>query len=87
MRKDCISGSEAAELAMQKRARLNLLPPKSGEQQLEKPGSDNGVAKKASPRLHQPARRGPVVVAPKAELQPHKAAFREVFGEMLTQLD
>jgi hypothetical protein len=96
MRKDCISGSEAAELAMQKRARLNLLPPQSGQQELEKPTSDNEAAKKAPPRLHQPARRGPVVVAPKAELQAHKAAFRKVFGEtlsdefvdeMLTQLD
>src|SRR5262245_15758625 len=95
MRKDCISGSEAVELAMQKRARLTLLPPQSGEQQLEKPGSDNEAAKKAPPRLRQPARRGEVLVAPKAELQAHKAAFREVFGntlsddfvdEMLTQL-
>src|SRR5262245_21024143 len=95
MRKNCITGSEAAELAMQKRARLSLLPPQSGEQQLEKPRSDNEVAKKAPPRLRQPAERGEVLVAPKAELQAHKATFREVFGdtlsdefvdEMLTQL-
>jgi hypothetical protein len=96
MRKDCIIGLEAARLANEKRARLNLLPPQSGEQQLEKRSSDNDVAKKAPPRLHRPARRGHVVLAPKAELQAHKAAFREVFGEtlsdefvdeMLTQLD
>jgi hypothetical protein len=96
MRKDCISGTEAAELAMQTRARLNLLPPQAGPQELEKTTSDNEAAKQAPPRLHQPARRGPVVVAPKAELQAHKAAFREVLGqtlsdefvdEMLTQLD
>src|SRR5438876_6424212 len=108
MRTDCITGSEAAELAIEKRARLNLLPSQSGEQglekpgsdnqeqQLEKPGSDKKVAKKAPPRLRQPARRGEVLVAPKAELQAHKAAFRELFGEtlsdefvdeMLTQLD
>src|SRR5947208_521727 len=96
MRKDCITGSEAAELATEKRARLNLLPSQSGEQglekpgsdnqeqQLEKPGSDNKVAKKAPPRLRQPARRGEVLVAPKAELQAHKAAFRELFGETLS---
>jgi hypothetical protein len=81
---------------MHKRARLNLLPPQSGQQELEKPGSDNEAAKQAPPRLRQPARRGEVFLAPKAELQAHKAAFREVFGEtlsdefvdeMLTQLD
>jgi hypothetical protein len=97
MRKNCISGSEAAELAMQKRKRLNLLPSQSGEQQLEEPGSDNEAAKKRSPRLLRgPAKRGDVRLAPKAELQAHKAGFREVFGntlsdefvdEMLTQLD
>jgi hypothetical protein len=96
MRKDCISGSEAVELAMQKRARLNLLPPQSGPQELEKPGSDNDGAKKAPPRLlREPAKCGDVHLAPKAQLQAHKAAFREVFGntlsdefvdEMLTQL-
>jgi hypothetical protein len=95
MRKDCITGSQAVEVANKKLARLSLLPPQSGEQQLEKPRSDNEVAKKAPPRLRQPAKCGEVLVAPKAELQAHKAAFREVFGntlsdefvdEMLTQL-
>src|SRR5262249_31307484 len=84
MRKDCIDGLEAARLANEERARVSLLPPQSGEQQLEKPRSDNELAKKAPPRLRQPARGGPVVVAPKAELQAHKAAFREVFGETLS---
>src|SRR5437867_1439468 len=41
-----------------KRARLNLLPPQAGQQELEKPTSDNEAAKKAPPRLHQPAKRG-----------------------------
>ena len=91
-----ITGIEAARLANEKRARLSLLPPQSGEQQPEKAGSDNEVVKKAPPRLRQPARRGDVLLAPKAELQAHKAAFRELFGEtlsdefvdeMLTQLD
>jgi hypothetical protein len=96
MRKDCITGLEAAELAMQKRARLNLLP-QSGQQALDKPASDNQGAKQAPPRLlREPAKRGDVRLAPKAELQAHKAAFREVFGktlsdefvdEMLSQLD
>src|SRR5438105_3351530 len=91
-----ITGIEAARLANEKRARLSLLPSESGEQglekpgsdnqeqQLEKPGSDKKVAKKAPPRLRQPARRGEVLVAPKAELQAHKAAFRELFGETLS---
>ena len=57
MRKDCIDGLEAARLANEKRARVSLLPPQSGEQRLEKPGSDE-VAKKAPPRLRQPARGG-----------------------------
>jgi len=95
MRKDCITGSEAVEVANKKLARLSLLPPQSGEQQFENPRSDDEVAKKAPPRLRQPAKRGEALVAPKAELQAHKAAFREVFGntlsdefvdEMLTQL-
>src|SRR5438034_4056277 len=90
-----ITGSEAARLANEKRARLSLLPSQSGEQQLEKPGSDNEMAKKAPPRLRQPASRGHVLLAPEAELQAHKAAFRKLFGdtlsdefvdEMLTQL-
>src|SRR5439155_21245919 len=84
MRKDCITGSEAAELAVEKRARLNLLPPQSGQQELEKRGSDNEAAKQAPPRLRQPARRGEVLVAPKAELQAHKAAFRKLFGDTLS---
>ena len=91
-----ITGLEAARLANEKRARLSLLPPQSGEQQPEKAGSDNVVVKKAPPRLRQPARGGNVLPAPKAELQAHKAAFRKLFGEtlsdefvdeMLTRLD
>ena len=91
-----ITGLEAARLANEKRARLTLLPSQSAEQELENSGSDNEMAKKAPPRLRQPGRRGEVLLAPKAELQAHKAAFREVFGktlsdefvdEMLTQLE
>jgi hypothetical protein len=83
-------------LANEKRPRLSLMPPQSGEQQLEKRGSENEVIKKTPPRLRQPARSGQVLPAPKAELQAHKAAFRELFGdtisdefvdEMLTRLD
>ena len=96
MRKDCINGLEAARLANEKRARLSLMPLQSGEQQLEMGGRDNEATKKTPPRLDQPARSGQVVPAPRAELQAHKAAFREVFGdtlsdefvdEMLTRLD
>src|SRR6266516_4556242 len=75
-----ITTLEAARLASEKRARLSLLPSESGKQQLEKPGH-NEVVKKAPPRL---ARRGHVSLAPKAELQGQKAAFREVFGETLS---
>jgi len=84
--------------ASEKRARLSLLPPESGDKQLGEPASSSAdeVAKKAPPRLRQPARGGNVLPAPKAELQAHKAAFRKLFGEtlsdefvdeMLTRLD
>jgi len=74
------------------------LPPESGDKQLGEPASSSAdeVAKKAPPRLRQPARGGNVLPAPKAELQAHKAAFRKLFGEtlsdefvdeMLTRLD
>jgi hypothetical protein len=56
------------------------LPSEPGEKQ---PGT-NEIVKKAPPRLLQPARDGDVLPAPKAELQAHKAAFREVFGETLS---
>jgi hypothetical protein len=93
-----ITGLEAARLANEKRARLSLLPPESGDKQLGEPASSSAdeVAKKAPPRLRQPARGGNVLPAPKAELQGHKAAFRKLFGdtlsdefvdEMLTRLD
>ncbi len=89
---------DAPRLANEKRARLNLLPSESGDKQLDEPRSSsaNEAVKKAPPRLRQPARQGHVLLAPKAELQAHKAAFRELFGEtlsdefvdeMLTQLD
>jgi len=93
-----ITGIEAARLANEKRARLSLLPPESGDKQLGEPASSSPdeIAKKAPPRLRQPARGGNVLPAPKAELQGHKAAFRKLFGEtlsdefvdeMLTRLD
>ena len=89
---------DAPRLANEKRARLNLLPSESGDKQLDEPRSSsaNEAVKKAPPWLRQPARQGHVLLAPKAELQAHKAAFRELFGEtlsdefvdeMLTQLD
>jgi hypothetical protein len=94
-----ITGLEAARLANEKRARLSLLPSESGDRQLDQPGSSsaNEVVKIAPPRLRQRDRHGgDVLLAHKAELQAHKAAFREVFGEtlsdefvdeMLTRLD
>jgi hypothetical protein len=49
------------------------------DKQLDEPASSSAdkVAKKAPPRLR-------VLLAPKTELQAHKAAFREVFGETLS---
>src|SRR5438067_8932064 len=93
-----ITSLEAARLASEERAHLSLLPSESGDKQLDEPRSSsaNEAVKKAPPWLRQPARQGHVLLAPKAELQAHKAAFREVFGEtlsdefvdeMLTQLD
>jgi hypothetical protein len=94
-----ITGLGAARLANEQRPRLSLLPPGSAGKQPDEPvsSSPDEVAKKAPPRLlRQPAKRGEVLLAPKAELQAHKAAFREVFGdtlsdefvdEMLTQLE
>jgi hypothetical protein len=81
-----ITGLEASRLAAEKRERLSLLPPEPGEGRLEKhqAPSTAQVAKKAPPRLGRLARRGDVILAPKAELQEHKAAFREVFGETLS---
>jgi hypothetical protein len=81
-----ITPLEAARLASEEPAHLSLLPPESGDKQLDEPASSSAdkAAKKAPPRLGQPARRGHVLLAPKAELQAHKAAFREVFGETLS---
>src|SRR5436309_15602307 len=93
-----ITSLEAARLASEERAHLSLLPSESGDKQLDEPRSSsaNEAVKKAPPRLRQPARQGHVLLAPKAELQAHKAAFRELCGgtpsdecvdAMLTQLD
>ena len=81
-----IEGLEAARLANEKREPVSLLPSQSEERQLEKPRSPsaNEVGKTAPPRLGKLGRRGDVILAPKAELQAHKAAFREVFGETLS---
>jgi hypothetical protein len=81
-----ITGLEATRLANEKRERLRLLPSESGKKEIEKPRSSSTaqVVKKAPPRLDKPARHGDVILAPKAELQKHKAALREVFGETLS---
>jgi hypothetical protein len=73
-------------LANEKREPVSLLPSQSEERQLEKPRSPsvNEIGKTAPPRLGKLGRRGDVILAPKAELQEHKAAFREVFGETLS---
>src|SRR5262245_52999629 len=55
MRKDCISGLEAARLANEERA--SLLPPQSGEPQLEKPAATMEWRGKLPRGLRQPARR------------------------------
>ena len=81
-----IEGLEAARLANEKREPVSLLPSQSEERQLEKPRSPsvNEIGKTAPPRLGKLGRRGDVILAPKAELQEHKAAFRQVFGETLS---
>ena len=80
-----ITSLEAARLASEKRASLSLLPSESGDKQLEIPGAclPQEVAKKAPPRLAT-SERGNLLVTPKAELQAHKAALREVFGDTLS---
>jgi hypothetical protein len=77
---------EAARLANEKREPVSLLVSQSEETQLEKLRcpSANEVGKTAPPRLGRPGGRGDVILAPKAELQEHKAAFRQVFGETLS---
>jgi hypothetical protein len=45
--------------------------------------STNPVAKKAPPRVKKPSKHNDLISAP-AELGAHKAAFREVFGETLS---
>jgi hypothetical protein len=86
-----ITEIEATRLASEKRESLNLLPSESEDKQLP---AVQEVAKKAPPRV-APSDRGTLLLAPRAELQAHKAALREVFGntvsdefvdEMLTQL-
>src|SRR3954447_4635791 len=81
-----IEGLEAARLANEKREAVSLLPSQGGEMQLEKSlsPSANEVAKTAPPRLGKLGKRGDVILAPKEELQEHKAAFRQVFGETLS---
>jgi hypothetical protein len=84
-----ITGLEAARLADDHADRepLRLLSSESGDaKQLvgARSPSANQLAKKAPPRLKKPSRHGDVVVAPTAELEQHKAAFRGVFGETLS---
>jgi hypothetical protein len=81
-----ITGLEAARLANEKRDRFSLLPLEPGGGHLEKPlsASTAQLVTKAPPRLRKSGRRGDVILAPKAELQKHKAAFREVFGKTLS---
>ena len=81
-----ITGLEATRLADEKRERLTLLPLESEgkRSQIAQGPSNVRVAKKAPPRLGKLGRRGDVILAPEAELQEHKAAFREVFGQTLS---
>jgi len=59
-------------------AAAGLMLPQSGSSSLRSAAGDNEVLKKTPPRLRQVARGGQVVPATKAELQAHKAAFREL---------
>jgi hypothetical protein len=81
-----ITGLEAARLAHVNRDPVSLLPSDSGEKQFIAAARLSGgqFVKKAPPRLGKPSRRSEVCVAPEAELQEHKAAFRDVFGETLS---
>jgi hypothetical protein len=85
MSKHSIPALEAARLASEKRAGLSLLPSETEDKQLDEPVSSSAdeIGNKAPPRL-QRGERGGVVLAPQAQLQAHKAAFREVFGETLS---
>jgi hypothetical protein len=83
-----IDGREAARLAHDyaQREPGRLLPSESGERQLVHPSGlvmDEHL-KTAPPRLRKPRRHGDVGVAPNAKLEEHKAAFRTVFGETLS---
>jgi hypothetical protein len=76
-----IRGLDATRLARANRPSVTLLPPEPGEKQL---GSTRQFARKTPPRVKEPDSRGNMVVAPEAELQQHKAAFRGVFGDTLS---
>ena len=82
-----ITGLEASRLADDHADRepLRLLSSESGDaKQLVRarsPSADQ-PARKAPPRLKKPTRQSDVVLPPTAE--PEKAAFRDVFGETLS---
>jgi hypothetical protein len=83
-----IRGLEAVRLADDhaERQPVRLLSVEFGDgKQLGAPSpSADQLAKKAPPRLKKPSRQSDVVVAPTAELEEHKAALRDVFGEVRT---
>jgi hypothetical protein len=82
-----IAGVEATRLADEyaQRQPRRLLPSESGKKQLVRQSSHlTDPSKEAPPRVGKGGRHGDVAVAPKAELQEHKAAFRDVFGETLS---
>ena len=80
-----IEGLEAARLANEKREPVRLLPSQS-ERQIDNTSSRSAdeAAKTAPPRVGKLGRYGDVTPAAKAELQAHKAEFRQVFGETLS---
>jgi hypothetical protein len=80
-----IEGLEAARLANEKREPVRLLPSQS-ERQVDNTSSrsTDEAAKTAPPRVGKLGPYGDVTPAAKAELQAHKAEFREVFGETLS---
>jgi len=84
-----IEGRQATRLAREvaEREPVRMLPPSaagSGNQLVETRGPPtHQVAKKAPPRVKKPSKHSDLVLAP-AELEPYKAALRDVFGETLS---
>src|SRR5258705_2686528 len=74
----------ANELAQRQPVRISGCTATGGKELVETSSPPtHPVAKKAPPRVKKPSRHNDLVLAP-AELEPHKAALRDVFGETLS---